>query len=641
MKRSFRFKSEQLEYTLQLKRNRFPWWILLFLLPLLLLIRFEKTVFVDVSDTLSKMPVANVEVKLTYIEAFALEKGNFFTSTAVKRVEKTDANGRAVFGKLRYSVYSWIFRHGDKLFVTSLNNCFEGDTIIRKYHNVPNKSVLTSLLKPAFIAADFLVVDEDDNEPIPGAQVDIISEVGGKEFSFTSTTSSDGRVVFGNVPKCGNIKIVKGQAEGYHADSIVNKHSVELMAGSLDSLRKLLLRPIRKPVVFYIEDCKTQVGLAEADALLDFRIPGRKGSVGQVKVKTNINGVGKGIYDSAKMIAELHISGSKDYYKDGELAGWHKVKEFTDSAIYKKPQRTFCLEPEPNPLVFINIDELNKRRLPGVKNKVTITNNAGISKVKDFVSNARGEFSVTANPGDQISIHAQLPPCYEDNNYTLKNADAIQLLNGPEDMRKIPMKPITTELKFRVIDEQTGVLIPDADLSITGDGLITPVPSKSGNGEFIVKATICSRISITASKPNYGSNSQKINNKDVQLLTKSLQEQRDIPLKSDPPKPCKETQVPNQNGDGYQEIDMQSPNAKFIVEYDMDNIADRMIIYCGKGKGGSILFEIDTKNKGKSGLIDLSASGCNNSMITVEVVAATAGGSKDESRWTYKFTCLD
>jgi len=643
MKKAFKFDSKQLDYTIKAKKSSRLWWLLLLLLlPLLLLIRFEKTIYVKTVDANSKQAVANADVSFSYHKAFAYDKGRFFTDDLVSSRKATDSGGKAEFVKLSYSLYSYIFQHNSVATVFATNNCYSSDTLALKFHQLSNNETVVLELKPAMMAMDFKVVDRDDKEPIPGASVGVTAEVSGVTITDTATTGADGRVVFSRLPKCGTVKRVYAIADGYYPDSLVNQTSENLLSGPIDAKRLLSLRPIRKPIEFYVVDCKTKTGLADVDVTIDFQYENNK-KPESVHVKTNINGVGKGVYDSAKLIAKLHLSGRKAYYKKGELPGWHKVKEFTDTTIYKRPQRTFCLEPEPNPLIFRDIDSLTRKPIAGVKNYITIVAADGKKSTEEATSGANGEFQVSINPGDKISIKATYPPGYKDNDYTIKDADADKLRSAPLDQRTIPLSPVIVTLVFRTVDKENGSLIPDADLAITGDGVIDPRPVKSGNGEFTVKATLMSTISIVASKPGYGSNSEKINNKSVQYLMKSDQPVRDIPLKKDPPKPdpppppCSEPPQEAEKGTlvFQKSYDMANPNVNFDVVYDMhQKYPDRMIIYCGKDDTGPVLGRTSGAVL-NTGRLNISMKNCSSTWITIKVIPA----NDDNTEWEFHFEC--
>ena len=643
MRRSFRFDKEKMEYTLQVKRRRWWWWLLL--LPLLLLIKCEKTITVVARDTLSGGMVPGMEVQLTYPEHFVFDSGKFFTGRTVKKKAVTDKEGRAVFQKLRYSLYAYIFHHAKRASVFGFNNCYASDTFNLNYHGIKNNSIITLPLKPAFITLDFKVVDADDKEPLPGARVTLQTTVSGQALQTQELVSGpDGIVVFKQVPKCGAVSIARATAVYYHPDSIVNKTVEAISSGAANPLRLLQLKPVRKPIVFYVKDCNTGTGLADVDAALTFTYPGTRKSLKEVKVRTNINGVGKGVYDSAELIASVQIRGSRPYYKDGALPGTHPVKGFIN---YDSTKRTFCLQPEPNPIIFKNVDSVTKKPIPGIRNEITISNGGRTTK-KEVISDQRGDFGFSVNPGDRVSIHAKdLRGYYEDNNYTIKEVDGIGLLRAPADRRIVPMKPVLKELLFRVVDEDSGKPLPEADVKISGDGFIEPVSEKTNSdGSFRITAALMSRISIVASKAGYGINDAKINNKSVEFLVRSDQPDRDIPLKKNvPPAVCNGVVKPRTRGTFEQSFDLEDSNARFRIEYNMQAVPDEIRVYCGSSVKGKLIWKSgyqwhDANGPGSvSPDIDLVKQGCGSSVITIQI-EPKPGNDPNSSAWSFTIKCL-
>ena len=636
MKKSFKFDGKQVDYTIKLKRNSRWWWLLLLLLPLLLLIRFEKTLIVKTVDANSKQPIAAAEVELNYSKYFAYDKGKFFTAEDLLEKKTTDASGTATFVKLEYSVYSYLFKNNAIASVHAMNNCYETDVESFRFHSLSNNETIVVQMKPTMLKMDFLVVDKGDNEPLPNAKVSVTATVSGLTITDSATTGPDGTLLFQNLPKCGKVDRVYATAEGYYPDSIVGKASEYLLSGSIDSIRKLRLKPIKAPIVFYVIDCITKVGLADVDVDIDFTFDNKKPK--SANTKTNINGVGKGIYDSAEVNAKLHLKGSKAYYKEGELPGIHKVRDFTDTMLYKRPQRTFCLDPEPNPILFKTIDSINKQPIPGVQNLVTVTKADGKEETKVIPSGKDGTFTASLSPGDKISIVSKYPPGYKDNNQTIKNEPVDKIRNWPEKPIPIPMAPVIVELKFRTVDAENGNLVPDADLNITG-GVIDPGPVKSGiTGEFIVKARLNSTLTIIASKPNFGINDYSIVNKSVEFLVKSTQVERDIPLKKEPPPvlppPCSVKQSSGGEGLYEEDFDMGSDKVQFDVEFDLETIPDEVIIYCGsKGNLKSVIAETGGPASGIF-IAHINMAECRGQWITIKVMGSSIG-----TQWKYKFVC--
>jgi hypothetical protein len=450
MRKSIFFDKNTLEYTVKLKRNRWWWWLLLLLLPLLLLIRFEKDVYVKTIDPTGRKVVSKTGVTFNYHQNFLYDSGSFLTDEMISLNKNTDSTGLVLFGKLKYSVYSWIFKHSSKALITSSGACFQGDTVILNFHSIINNDTILLKLKPSNITGDLKVVDADDMEPLPGAKVFIKSSISGFLVIDSAIADAAGRVVFSKLPKCGIVEVALGSAEGYYSDSISNQEVKVLFKGKLCGDRILKLKPIRKPISFFVKDCKTKQGLAGVKATIDFSYL-NKSVKSKVAVVTNINGIGKGVYDSARVVANIHISGEKEYYKWGELLGNHKVKEFIDTTIYSRKKRTFCLEPEPNSIEFINRDSTTNETISGVENYINIVDANNKTKVtnKIILSNSAGRFVVGIESGDKVTIVSKKSPGYEENNYTIVNKDGIMLLNGGEEERTIKLKPKIYELPPR------------------------------------------------------------------------------------------------------------------------------------------------------------------------------------------------
>jgi hypothetical protein len=640
---SFNFDNTVLEYTIQTKKRRFFWWWLLLLLPLLLLIRFEKNVYLKAINIQNNAPVSNAEVSFSYHRCFVYDKSKFLTDSLVKLSNKTNNQGITGFVKLKYSLYSYLFKHNSKAIITAKSSCYLSDTLQENFHSLSNNDTLIVKLKPTTLSCDFKVVDKDDNEALPNAKVIIESEFSDQKFIDSAITDASGKVMFISLVKCGIVAKVKASADGYYDDSIINKSTLDLLSVDINPNRLLKLKPIRKPIVFYVKDCITKVGLADVKATINFTYPGRNKKE-TVTVITNENGVGKGIYDSAALLALLHISGSKDFYKDGELAGTHKVREFIDSTIYPRSKKTFCLEPEPNPICFVNIDSLNGNPISGVTNEISITNAAKNVKKVTKLSGSNGEFCISINSGDLVSISSSFSPYYLPNNYTINNAKFEDLVNRNDKPIKIPLSPVLVDLTFKTIDAKDKSLVPQANLIFStspNDALIQPIPTNSGSGEFTLKTRLDAKISITASKQDYKTNNYTIVDKPVEYLLKSTEEEREIPMVKDdpPPTPCNTTIEGGGSccGKKYFTYSMGSIK-KFYIDFDHIAIGDEFWVYCGnQGSLGSELIHSD-KRMYKSGmkneelLVDLS--NCNTTEVTVVVNVETANSS-----YKFKFKC--
>ena len=531
-KSSFRYSSAQNEYTVRLKKGFNFWWFLL-LLPLLLLVKCEKNINVQVVNETAATAIPDIPVSLTYTRAFLYDDGNFFTSSSESLETKTDSNGIARFEKTSFSIYSWIFYNLSVASLKAYGSCVESNTLNAKFHYIEGDSPLIIAVKPTPFTVDFRVVDLDDMQPLPNASVFVITEYYGHHQTDSAKTDANGRVVFDKLPKCGNIMKVTGSLDGYFNDSLKTASTENYVSGKLDERRTLKLKPITEKIVFFVKNCKNDQPVPDAVATITLNYEGGPPKKPQ-KISTNVNGVGKGNYDKAHIIAGIEIYVEKKYFKPAALNGKYKVREFVK---LPESERTICLEAESNSLEFTNIDEKTGKPLVGVSNIVTVINSGKISKIDTITSNANGVFQVSSLFfGDKITIHASYRPNYEDNDYTIREKDGIKLLEQDASNRIIPLKPKEIELTFRTLDEESGKLIDNVTLSVSVDGVKT-MPDNSGNGEFTVRAPYSSTISITAEKDGYGKNDSKIAGKTISALLAASQNERDIPLK---PKPCVE-----------------------------------------------------------------------------------------------------
>lgn len=634
--KNIQYSTSQLEYIIKLKRSRWLWWLLLLLLPLLLLIRCEKTVYVKTVDAQSQAPISGATVHFDYYRAYLYDQGRFLTNDFQAFDQKSNDQGIAEFGKLKYSIYSLIFKNLSPATTFATSDCYSSDTLNPRFHHLGNKEIITLKLHPGIVPFDFQVIDSLDQQPLPDAKVDIVAELNGIQYTDSGVTGADGRVVFNKIPRCSNVLKVIAREEGYLPDSLLNKPLGELLDGPVNPTRLLKLRPQLGTFSFFVIDCKSKKPIPNADLTIEIDYNGRKNKKTK---KANIRGVGKG-YAEDYLIAKIHISGQAPYYKPGELAGWHLVKDFMDTTKYPIAKRTFCLEPDENCVTFVNTDERTGNPLSGVTNLVTIKNGSDERKAT-LTSDGSGVFTVcSVRFGDKISIISQYPPDYEDNSTTVQDMDGIKLIKEatPTHPLVIPLKPKEVELTFRTIDEATDGLVPDAALSVSFDGVPQPDPTSSGPGEFTIKVPITAQISIEASKPGFGSNTTKINNTSVKaIMPPAPQVERDIPLAEDAV-PCNQ-EINASQGFSETTIQIGSTGSQFNVEYNMRQLRDLMTIYCGKGTGGKILFQgMLQYSIGSPLTVNFDARECRG---YITIVIDPEGFEDFDSSWEYTIFCPD
>lgn len=440
IKKSFQFKQEQLEYTLKLKpRSRWWLWLLLLLLLPLLLIKCDKTINVRTINQETKTNISNAEVVFTYQEAYLYDKGSFFTEDKRLITQKTNKQGLASFDTLGYSLYSYLFKPFSEAKIYAQSQCYTSEVYTNYFHALSNESEIVLEMKPIIAQLDFRVIDREDNEPLPQANVLIIAELDGKQYKEEALTEPDGRVIFNKIPRCANINLVKASLEGYYPDSLTQK-TVRGLAGEINTKRLLKLKPIKAKIIFFVKDCKTKQPIADATATLTLDVKGKQKVIVR---KTNVNGIGKGEYEDAYINANMNLSVEKAYYKKGSLPKTYTVSDFLKLS---EEERTICLEPEDIAITLNNCDSKTNSALAGVKNVVTIIRE-GKEITNTLISNGNGSFTIPGlRPDDIVSIVASYPPDYRDNTTQIKNVKAKDLINFSANQKKICLEKNATAI---------------------------------------------------------------------------------------------------------------------------------------------------------------------------------------------------
>ena len=327
----------------------------------------------------------------------------------------------------------------------------------------------------------------------------------------------------GGARVCGEFNSIKVSADGYADTLLTNKQVSELLGQTGGYV--IPLRPLKERFIFFVKNCYTKEPIPDALAEVTLSLNGQKGSVG--KSRTNVDGLGQGFFENARVLATIHIKASKQgYYDSVYVAPKGKPNPITvrDFVKLDSTDRVVWLQPKPQAVQFRNVDSLSKQPIAGVGNKVVVNGIDGKTRTYTSTSNRNGYFDVTAMPGDKITIVSTLDPYYHP-----KTTVIDQFVKA----ETIYMNPVLVDLNFRTMELDdgniTGVL-PDCDLVVTVDGKKVN-PTNSGSGAFkVTQLRLTSKISIVASKTDYITNDTKVQNKSVEQLWKANQDERDIPL---------------------------------------------------------------------------------------------------------------
>ena len=405
------------DVVLTVKRKKFPWWIFLFLLPLILLIPVKRDINIQYAQQGSDIAVAKAAATVNYPVT-----STFGGKTMLTVKDTTDTEGKLVIAGVAEPLwYKLIGGHSDSLFTSCGNGCYSLKNAGYKYRDFPPDDFKKVYLGAVASVETLKVVDADDNEPIPEADLQIIRTVDGNNTNDNTKTDVAGQFDITDMPLCGSVKVIASK-EGYENDTL--EASLFDISNMTDDEKTLHLKPLKGCVKVIVKNLNTKTLLADATVTLEINGAART-------MKTNTNGVGVGMFDSLRISSTLKFTASKAGYADTTLEGY-TVHQFMN---LNEEKRTMYLRPLTKSLVFKNVDGTGAA-LSGVKNEIYKN---GTLIATEYSNNA-GEF-VVANilDSDKLSI-AATKTGYNGNNTKVKNKTLAQL--NTQDSRTIPLTKI-------------------------------------------------------------------------------------------------------------------------------------------------------------------------------------------------------
>jgi hypothetical protein len=336
--------------------------------------------------------------------------------------DTTDINGKMVISDIKEPLWYKLFGGAkDSVFASCGNGCYSLKNAGYKYRDFPPDDFKVLTLGAVASVETLKVVDADDDEPIPEADIKLVRIVDGNSTNDQTKSDVAGQFDIKDMPLCGRVKVVASK-EGYENDTL--EASLFDISNMNDYERTLHLKPLKGCVKVIVKNLKTKTLLADATVTLEINGASRT-------MKTNTNGVGVGMFDSLRIGSTLKFTASKAGYADTTLSGY-TVKQFM---TLDEEKRTMYLRPLTKSLVFKNVDGTGAA-LAGVKNEIYKNG----TLVATEYSNNSGEFVVgDISDTDKLSI-AATKSGYNGNNTKVKNKTLAQL--NTQDSRTIPLTKI-------------------------------------------------------------------------------------------------------------------------------------------------------------------------------------------------------
>ena len=513
--KDFDYNKDNNFYTVKMVRKRFPWWIFLLLLPLLLLIKCNKTITVNCYETDNHIPIAEQEVDMQYVPHFVYNDGKFFPSETLKLTRVTDSMGLAVFDELPCSVFSYVFYCMQDAIFSAESQCHESVEVKTNFHFTNHVDLE---MQPRREDLHIKLIDKETGDELPdGVLYYTYTDENGQTVTESVQCNAEGIAEIPQMRFCSKIDLL-AKCYGYADEERLQASCESLIVP--DDASAMRLRPIKDKITFFVKNKKTKEPIPDAECTVTLTTP--RGKSESHQVRTSTDGRGYGFYDNAFILSIVAIHAEKTRFKPGDLEGG----PFTVEEFIKQPAdvRTIWLEPEPLVVEFQNVDSITGNPIAGVKNKIVIIEPDGTRTEIVETSNSNGIFPVKAVENSKIIIDAQKRPAYKDKHREIPS------FNEKVD-KKVLMEPDYATLKFRTIMSATGNVLPDCKLVITGTISGNIQPNNSGSGVFSVTFRKDELLSITASKNGFITNSTKVNRNTYNELNVANQSRRDIPLK--------------------------------------------------------------------------------------------------------------
>lgn len=625
--KKLKYEEQYDHYTVQLvHRRRFPWWILLLLLPLLLFIKCHKDIEVRCMEADTDFPIEYQAVTMEYQAHFLWDNGRFLANDTIKLTQNTDSTGTTVFKDLPCSVYSYIFYCLSQALFTAESDCY---ATMNEHHNFHYTRHVDLKMPPKREDLHLKIQDLETNVPLADALVEYKYVERGQQRTDSVRSNANGEAVVEGFLSCGVFDLIKVSCYGY-VDTLATNRAASVISEYVDSAT-FRLRPIKQSFTYFVKNKESHQPIPGAKCIVT--LTDSKANTTRGTSITNVDGVGKGVYNDAFILAHLDIEASKQHYKTGKLEGNYTVEQF---AALPDSLRVIYLEPEQYVQEFQNVDSITNKPIAGVSNTIIVTDFDGKSDTCIEMSNTYGFFPVKAKEGYKIDIISKHEPDYITKETHIAKYDSVEI---------IKMMPDILSMTFRTIDHETGDLVPNCDLRITTSRSGVSLPVNSGTGEFVVSGLYRGEsISIISSKTDYITNNTKIKNKNVNYLFNAQQSERDIPMTLYL-LPCDE-KVNNKQEDDVAAGTVSLPRSynmgvnqgTFDIEYETGSICpDCIDIYNHKPNenylSGQKIWSsgMVTTDGIKKGTVTFN----NGSVITVIVTTGPENGSV----WSYNITC--
>ena len=106
--------------------------------------------------------------------------------------------------------------------ISVISHCYQESNNERRFHGIWNNSTVKVEMKPIPIQLIFQVVDDEDSQPLPDVNIEVVADFNGEEQAEKYLSTPHGNFILNGMPKCGEIEKMRLSLDGYHPDSLMN-----------------------------------------------------------------------------------------------------------------------------------------------------------------------------------------------------------------------------------------------------------------------------------------------------------------------------------------------------------------------------------------------------------------------------------
>ena len=320
------------EYIVQMKRpKKFPWWIFLLLIPLLLLIECEKDITVTCIEEDTGVAAPGVPVQLNYTAHFLWKNSTLLFDQPVERTQTTDQQGKTTFKDLPCSVFSYIFYFFSDVTFNAKNECVAAADEKRQFHTTKNVELMLSV---RYEDVSIQLIDEENSQPLPDGSIEYTVNDNGKTKTGTAKADKDGFVVIPHVRYCADVDIIKGTCYGYEDKEWTKLPARELADNGRNN--QMPLKPLYQTLEFHTVDADCREILPGCSLQIT-------GSVSGALTPTDS---GNGIFEvTMRMNEKLTIIASKNGFRENNTT----VNNLTFNDLQDADKREIPLEVDAEP----------------------------------------------------------------------------------------------------------------------------------------------------------------------------------------------------------------------------------------------------------------------------------------------------